>query len=205
MRRALSGPLRAGVARSGMPALGGVRRFSSPHDPAVEAKFKELDALRKTVGSDADETINLMSNIANFLRDTGKLDGAAELYEEAEKEVTKKYGEFHPHTYSSKANLGTIYGLMGKVDRGIPLLKEAVDGFKPLGGIYRLPRIQALSYLSILLHRSGQLQEAVPCYEDAIEERNLAVSSGDSPPGEGDLAPQLVWCSTDCGLCGIQV
>ena len=191
IHRALSGPLRTISARPRVPGMIAVRSFSSTNGPDVEDKLKELDALRKTVGSDADETINLMSNIANFLRDTGKLDGAAELYEEAEKKVTKKYGEFHPHTYSSKANLGTVYGLMGKVDRGIPLLKEAVDGFKPLGEIYRMPRIQALSYLSILLHRSGQLQEAVPCYEDAIEERKLAVSSGDSPPGEGDLRSMI--------------
>jgi hypothetical protein len=85
--------------------------------PDIDAKWKELELLRKSHGSDADETINMMSHVANVLRDTGKLDKAAELYKEAEVELRTKYGDNHPHTYSSVANLGTIYGLMGKVDQ----------------------------------------------------------------------------------------
>lgn len=163
------------------------RAFSTTHIPELETLLKRLEDLRKTSGSDADDTINMMSQVANTFRDAGKLEGAADLYEEAEREVVKKYGEFHPHTYSCKANLGTIYGLMGRARESCQLLKEAVDGFKPLGDMYRVPRLQALSYLSILLHRSGLNEEAAISFKDVIEERTLAITNGDISPGEGNM------------------
>ena len=161
------------------------RWFSATPNGDIETNLKALESLRNSAGPGSDETINMMSHCANVLRDTGKLDSAAELYEEAESEVRKKYGDFHPHTYSCKANLGTIYGLLGRINDGIPLLREAVEGFKPLAEMYRVPRVQALSYLSILLHRSGKLEEAASCYVEAIADRKLAEASGDSTPGEG--------------------
>jgi tetratricopeptide (TPR) repeat protein len=154
-------------------------------DMDIAAKWKELDALRESHGVDADETLSMMSNLANVLRDTGNMDGAADLYKEAEVEVRKKYGDFHPHTYSSAANLGTVYGMLGRVDQGIPLLRQAVDGFSPLGSTHRQPLVQALSYLSLLLHQTGKLEEALPCYAQAIEQRKLLAYSEERAPEEG--------------------
>jgi hypothetical protein len=51
--------------------------------------------------------------------------------------------------------------------------------------MYRQPLVQALSYLSLLLHRSGSLEDALPCYVQAIEQRKLLAGDEDRAPEEG--------------------
>ena len=162
-------------------------RFFSNGNSFVEQQLQELDSLRKSEGGSSDEIINKITHVAAVMRDAGRLEGALDLYQEAQEEIEKKYGEFHPLTFSGLASLGSCYGMMGKYDEGIPLLNRAIDGFRPIKEMYRYPCVHALSHLAILLHRSGKLEQALNYYEEAIEERKKLIESDNRPAEEGEI------------------
>ena len=113
-------------------------------------------------------TSALINNLANLLRDQGKLGKAEPLFLEALTARRRTLGNEHPDTLNIINNFANLLHNQRKVGEAEPLYLEALAARQRTLGNEHPDTLASISNLAILLHNQGKVGEAEPLYLEAL-------------------------------------
>ncbi|MAY21033.1 MAG: hypothetical protein CL955_10490 [Erythrobacteraceae bacterium] len=138
-------------------------------ETALPMMREALDVARKTLGENNRDTLRIMSNLANLMRELDMLDEALEISAQALRLKTETLGETHEDTLVSLNGYGAILMSMGRhteaepvFDRSLRIRREKFGDEHPL-------TLNALLNYSNVLANLGRMREALPIVSAALD------------------------------------
>ena len=98
---------------------------------AEEMHTKVLEARRRVLGQDHQDTLSSMNNLANVLQKQGKWQKAEEMHTEVLEARRRVLGQDHQDTLSSTSNLATVLQEQGKWQKAEEMHTEVLEGMRP--------------------------------------------------------------------------
>ena len=138
-----------------------------------------LNAL-KQMETEERGTSRLINDVAEALREQGRLEEARALFTEALGARRAALGPEDPAYLTSLNNLGLLLRQMGEMGEARELLTEAVETRRAAQGDDHRETLTAINNLGALLKAQGALSDAEPLYEEALTTRRAAL--GDEHP-----------------------
>ena len=151
-----------------------------PAADAIEQRFGDRPALR------ADLLLTLAERYATF----GQNEAALELVEKALVARRTVFGEQHPHTLSTRADLGRMQRLTGQLAAAEDTQREVLASSQQLLGEHHRDTLSAIADLGSVLQDRGKLEEAEQLIRRAYALRRdqLGVNDPDTLESLNDLA-----------------
>jgi tetratricopeptide (TPR) repeat protein len=101
-------------------------------------------------------------------RDSGDLDRAIPLYEQALTGCRRVRGDDHPNTLTSVNNLAGAYESAGDMGRAIPLYEQALTDCRRVLGDDHPDTLSSVNNLASAYRSAGDLGRAIPLFEQAL-------------------------------------
>ena len=136
--------------------------------------LKEVGAIS---GSDGQQYVQTLNDLALNLQLCGDFDKAEPLHNDALLMRHRVLGDDHPDTAESLNNLAALYRAQGRDEDVEPLYDEALSIRRRVLGADHPDTASSLNNLAGLHYAQGRYSEAVPLYKEAVEimERVLGV------------------------------
>jgi tetratricopeptide (TPR) repeat protein len=130
-----------------------------------------LKLRRARLGTDHNDTLVTMNNLAGGYQAAGKRDRALPLLDQTLKVQMAKLGPDHPGTLRSMNNLAGGYKAAGKLDRALPLYEETLRLLRAKLGPDHPYTLGTMNSLAISYRDGGKLEKSVPLLEETLKLR----------------------------------
>ncbi len=167
-------------------ALGSVR-FRQTRWADAEAMFKEAAEIFAATGANAAEFAETLSAQAATARNSGKLEGAEKLHEEALEACRQAFGPESNKTLAAMTNLAVLLHDQGKMDRAGPLYREVLATRQRLLPATHPDVLLAMSNLAGFEYESGDVAGAEKTMTQVVELRKK-VNGPDHPATIFDMS-----------------
>ena len=134
--------------------------------------------MKAKLGTDAEETLTTMGNLASTYQAAGRLSDAITLMEETLKRMRAKLGADHPYSLATMNSLAWAYQEAGRIDDAMPLFEESVRLEKTKLGADHPETLIAMNNLGWAYRAAGRLSEAIPLFEETLKKRRLQAWDG---------------------------
>ncbi|MES2016421.1 MAG: tetratricopeptide repeat protein [Pseudomonadota bacterium] len=142
------------------------------------ACFEESLALRQRVlGDEHRDTRISRANLANLLRDCGKLPEASFLHEMLYEDCCRLLGDDHPETLAARSALAATLSALGEFERALALHEKVIDTCERLYGPTCALTLDSLAGQAQTLTRRGEFARARMVYERVLEGRERLLGS----------------------------
>src|SRR5262249_39740620 len=130
--------------------------------------LEDLVKLQKArLGREHPGTLTSMLGLALGYQNTGRLDEALPLYEEALKGYQAKQAD-SPEMLDTLRRLAFLYWRRNKPDCSVPLCEELLERLKKKLGPEHPDVLQALGNLGVYYRDAGRLNDGIRCQEEAM-------------------------------------
>ncbi len=137
----------------------------------LEQLERSLALLRANLGSDHEETLTVMNNLALAYANMGDFQKALPLAEETMRHQQAMFGETNRDTLIVMHLLATIYHNAGRDQDALPLEKETFDLRKTHLGLADEDTLSSMDHLGTIYRELGRLPEAI-----SLQEQELAIA-----------------------------
>ena len=135
----------------------------------LEEFAKEIEHV---LGPNDLRVLNVQEELAYMIMHAGRSSEAINMYEHILDARTKMQGSDHHDTLTTQQNLAYAYYYQGdEYDKAIKLLEHVHSTRQQLLGDDDVYTLMAGSYLALVYHADGRLQEAMSLYEQVIADR----------------------------------
>ncbi len=122
------------------------------------------------LGTDDENTLNSLGNLAIAYSDAGKVDLALQLYEESLQRRKVSLGPDHPDTLVSMGSLATGYKHTGRLDQALPLFEETLQLMKEKLGPDDPNTLTVMSNLAVTYLDAQLLEKALPLLKETVDQ-----------------------------------
>ena len=128
-----------------------------------------LEAKRRVLGHEHQDTLASMNNLANVLQEQGQWQESEEMHREALEAKRRVLGQEHPDTLASMTNLANVLREQGKWKEADEMHREALEAKRRVLGLEHPDTLASMSCLAIVLRHKDQWQEAEQMHREALE------------------------------------
>jgi len=160
-----------------------------------EKLFKRCQGLfGRLMGTEHQETLNSMNNLALTYWAQGKLQDAAALHKKELEARKRTLGEEHPHTLNSMNNLAETYWDQGKIWDAAALHEKVLEARKRTLGEEHPDTLQSMNNLAETYRAQGKIRDAAALHEKVLEarKRTLGEEHPDTLNSMNNLA-EMYW------------
>ena len=141
----------------------------------LEEFAKEIEHV---LGPNDLRVLNVQEELAYMIMHAGRSSEAINMYERILDARTKMQGSDHHDTLKTQQNLAYAYYYQGdEYDKAIKLLEHVHSTRQQLLGDDDVNTLMAGSYLALVYHADGRLQEAMSLYEQVIADRTRLIGA----------------------------
>ena len=141
----------------------------------LEKFAKEIEHV---LGPNDLRVLNVQEELAYMIMHAGRSSEAINMYEHILDARTKMQGSDHHDTLTTQQNLAYAYYYQGdEYDKAIKLLEHVHSTRQQLLGDDDVYTLMAGSYLALVYHADGRLQEAMSLYEQVIADRTRLIGA----------------------------
>ena len=141
----------------------------------LEKFAKEIEHV---LGPNDLRVLNVQEELAYMIMHAGRSSEAINMYERILDARTKMQGSDHHDTLKTQQNLAYAYYYQGdEYDKAIKLLEHVHSTRQQLLGDDDVNTLMAGSYLALVYHADGRLQEAMSLYEQVIADRTRLIGA----------------------------
>jgi tetratricopeptide (TPR) repeat protein len=115
-------------------------------------------------------TSNILTELSNILRATGRMAEAAKIIERSYRIRTVIFGIGSWKTLFYCLQLGKTYEALGRHEDAIPLYHRSLDHFRIVGAPPNADLLRAMQGLAGHFRETGRCREAMPLYEECLSE-----------------------------------
>jgi serine/threonine protein kinase len=135
----------------------------------AEAHLRKALALdRKSLDPEAPETIEVMNNLAQLLKDEGKLTEAEQLLRQTLAARRRKLGADHPDVLGTESNLAQLLQAQGRLTEAEKLAEQNLEHYRKVLGPTDVDTLVAQQNLALVLDKQGRSKEAEPLLRNTI-------------------------------------
>ena len=160
--------------------IGGFTAEIGSWHEAAAIKREVLEKRQRILGDEHLDTIKAMSNLANTLRDQGKLEEAAAMVRKVLEKTQRILGDEHPNTIEAMSNLAITLEDQGKLKEAAAMVREVLEKTQRILGDKHPNTIKAMNNLANTLGDQGKLEEAAAMKREALEKMQRIL--GDEHP-----------------------
>ena len=141
----------------------------------LEKFAKEIEHV---LGPNDLRVLKVQEELAYMIMHAGRSSEAIDMYEDILDARTKMQGSDHRDTLTTQQNLAYAYYYQGdEYDKAIKLLEHVHSTRQQLLGDDDVDTLMAGSYLALVYHADGRLQEAMSLYEQVIADRTRLIGA----------------------------
>jgi tetratricopeptide (TPR) repeat protein len=150
----------------------------------------DLAICEQMLGSEHQNTLGALNNLALLYKDQGKYEQAEPLYQRALVAYERVMGPEHPDTLSTVKNLANLYTVKGNYEQAEMLHQLALEARERVLGPEHPDTLNTVNNLALLYWSQGKDKLAEPLHQRALEgrERVLGSEHPDTAQTLGNLA-----------------
>ncbi|HMO35547.1 MAG TPA: tetratricopeptide repeat protein, partial [Gemmatales bacterium] len=153
--------------------LGNTLRDLGNINKSVEVLEKARVVRVRELGTEHNDTLSTLSNLALAYLSAGKFRDAIQLMEEIREKRARLLGQSHRATLEIMHNLATAYREFGQLDKAQALMEETLrfmnDHYEP----DHADTLKCMVNLASIYQSTGQLEKAMPLLEAALKQMKI--------------------------------
>ena len=162
------------------------------YDDALKFYNASLDGYGKLLGSEHQQTLNVVSNMAIIFWNQWRYDEALEWYERALAGYEKVLRKDHPSILNTVNNMASVFKDQGQYDEALEWYERALAGYEKVLGKDHPSTLSTVNNIAMLFEKQERYEEAIEWFERALAGRDKIL--GPDHPNTKETARCLSRC-----------